>query len=653
MSEQIIGNDRILSTKLLVKAISEGQKYGERFCFILGAGASASSGILTGAELEYRWMLDLDKDPGFKEVHAVAKSLKEKKHLSHDFKEIEEAWNRAKEKRQTVLPSEYYFDIYTLRFYPNYRNGYHYLENLMERSKPSFGYHTLALMLTELSGSNLVITTNFDSLVEDALFLYTDKKPLVINHELLAEFAGDLNIKRPVIAKLHRGIFFDPLNRPEETNGLQGKWKDILEKVFQNYTPVVIGYGGGDSSLMEVLEKRDVAMKNGIYWCYVEKFGIPDEKIQTIVEDKKGYLVRTAGFDAVMLAIGNILFKDKIDPDTTRGTLERRIYTQVDNYEEEYKKLKVELEDVAETETPLNESEEELKENIEKLDERTKRSESERQKLEQMTAWDYYRQGNRYCDSEEYENAIVSYDKAIKQKTDYADAYYNRGVTYGKLGESEKAIADYSKAIELKPDYAKAYNNRGCTYDDLGESEKAIADYSKAVELKPDYADAYYNRGCANSKLGESEKAIADYSKAIELKPGYAEAYNNRGYTYDDLGESEKAIADYSKAIELKPDYAVAYNNRGTIYSRIGESEKAIADYSKAIELKPGYAEAYYNRGVIYAGLGESEKAIADYSKVIELNPKDKEAYEARAKVYYSLGEEEKAAADEEAASKL
>ena len=585
MSEQIIGNDRILSTKLLVKAISEGQKYGERFCFILGAGASASSGILTGAELEYRWMLDLDKNPGFKEVHAVAKSLKEKKHLSHDFKEIEEAWNRAKEKRQTVLPSEYYFDIYTLRFYPNYRNGYHYLENLMERSKPSFGYHTLALMLTELSGSNLVITTNFDSLVEDALFLYTDKKPLVINHELLAEFAGDLNIKRPVIAKLHRGIFFDPLNRPEETNGLQGKWKDILEKVFQNYTPVVIGYGGGDSSLMEVLEKRDVAMKNGIYWCYVEKFGIPDEKIQTIVEDKKGYLVRTAGFDAVMLAIGNILFKDKIDPDTTRGTLEGRIYAQVDNYEEEYKKLKVELEDVSDKEKPLNESEEELKENIEKLDERTKRSESERQKLEQMTVWDYNRRGIRSYDLGEYENAILSYEKAINLKPDYAIAYYNRGCVNTKLGESERAIADYSKAIELKPDYAEAYNNRGCTYDDLGESEKAIADYSKAVELKPDYADAYYNRGCANSKLGESEKAIADYSKAIELKPGHAEAYNNRGYTYSRIGESEKAIADYSKAIELNPKDKEAYEARAKVYYSLGEEEKAAADEEAASKL--------------------------------------------------------------------
>ena len=585
MSEQIIGNDRILSTKLLVKAISEGQKYGERFCFILGAGASASSGILTGAELEYRWMLDLDKDPGFKEVHAVAKSLKEKKHLSHEFKEIEEAWNRAKEERQTVLPSEYYFDIYTLRFYPNYRNGYHYLENLMERSKPSFGYHTLALMLTELSGSNLVITTNFDSLVEDALFLYTDKKPLVINHELLAEFAGDLNVKRPVIAKLHRGIFFDPLNRPEETNGLQGKWKDILEKVFQNYTPVVIGYGGGDGSLMEVLEKRDVAMKNGIYWCYVEKFGIPDEKIQTIVEDKKGYLVRTAGFDAVMLAIGNILFKDKIDPDTTRGTLEGRIYTQVDNYEEEYKKLKVELEDVSDKEKPLNESEEELKENIEKLDERTKRSESERQKLEQMTAWDYNRRGIRSYDLGEYENAILSYEKAINLKPDYAIAYYNRGCVNTKLGESERAIADYSKAIELKPDLAEAYNNRGYTYKKIGESEKAIADYSKAIELKPDLAEVYNNRGNAYDRLGESEKAIADYSKAIELKPDYAEAYYNRGVTYRKLGESEEAIADYSKAIELNPKDKEAYEARAKVYYSLGEEEKAAADEEAASKL--------------------------------------------------------------------
>ena len=108
----------------------------------------------------------------------------------------------------------------------------------MANAKPSFGYHPLALMLTDEGKHNLVITTNFDimysdpireqsipygkhhsvkacradqisllllhkrlyflgrgpiffhiapiNLVEDALFLYTDSKPPVINLELLA-----------------------------------------------------------------------------------------------------------------------------------------------------------------------------------------------------------------------------------------------------------------------------------------------------------------------------------------------------------------------------------------------------------------------------------------------------------------------------------
>lgn len=198
-------NERILSTNYLVKTIKDGQENGERFCFILGAGASVSSKIATGAQLEYKWMEEMNNDPGMNEVSKTAKRIA--KHLDHSFNEILKVWQEAKQNKQTTLPSEYYFDIYTLRFHPNHRNGYHYLENLMERTQPSFGYHVLSLLLAEDNGSNLVITTNFDTLVEDSLFLYTNKKPLVINHELLAEFAGDLNFKRPVVAKIHRGLF--------------------------------------------------------------------------------------------------------------------------------------------------------------------------------------------------------------------------------------------------------------------------------------------------------------------------------------------------------------------------------------------------------------------------------------------------------------
>lgn len=52
MAEQIIEDYRIISTKQLVGAIKEGISGSERFCFILGSGASVSSGIPMGSELE-------------------------------------------------------------------------------------------------------------------------------------------------------------------------------------------------------------------------------------------------------------------------------------------------------------------------------------------------------------------------------------------------------------------------------------------------------------------------------------------------------------------------------------------------------------------------------------------------------------------------
>lgn len=608
----MIGDNRILSTKYLVKAIREGRKNGERFCFILGAGASVSSGIPTGAELEYRWMEDMAAELGMEEVSRDAKALREKDQLDHDFAEIKNAWEEAKKAKRKALASEYYFDIYTLRFRPNYRNGYHYLENLMEDANPSFGYHPLALLLADEGGSNLVITTNFDSLVEDSLFLYTNKKPLVINHELLAEFAGDLNIRRPVIAKLHRGLFFDPLNRAEETKELHGRWKEVLEKVFQNYTPIVIGYGGGDSSLMGVLQEESIKMKNGIYWCYMEKYGLPDEKIQEIVKNKEGYLVRTAGFDAVMLAVGNALFPNEIDPAGAERHLSGKINKQIIAYGEEYRQLvKEEKEHESEAEEGINASEKEFEQDIEEFKIRVNETESERENQNRMSGWDYVRQGNRYYDEGEYERAVESYTKSLDIQ-DMAEAYYNRGCAYSKLKENEKAVQDYSSAIELDPDYAYAYYNRGNEYFRVKEFGKAVLDYNKTIELNPGYAEAYYNLGSAHYELGESEKAVQNYSKAIELDPDDENGYNNRGNAYSQLRENEKAVSDYKKAVELNPNYVKAYYNLGSFFKNNGDLAKAEEYFTQAIERDSGYKSAYQKRAEVYRALGQDEKAAAD-----------------------------------------
>ena len=652
MAGQIVKMHQIISIKQLVRAVQEGKSNAERFCFIIGSGASVSSGIPTGAGLEYQWMKEMEETSGLEEIREVAKTLKE--HLDNDFAAIEADWEKVKESGG-ALSSEYYFDIYKLRFFPNHRNGYHYLEKIMANKNPGFGYHPLALMLTDGTGSNLVITTNFDSLIEDALFLYTDNKPLVINHELLAEYAGDANIKRPIIAKVHRGIFFDPLNQPEETNELKGKWRDVLVSVFQNYTPIVIGYGGGDNSLMNLLEDDNIKMKNGIYWCYYEKYGLPNDKIQTLIQKKNGFLVRTAGFDAAMLAFGNALFPDKIGVHEAEEYLNRRISAQIANYEMEYKRL-MELEhstDDVTVQTQASQSETDFKMEIEKMVERSRLSEKERLERNQMTAWDYRRQGDRYYNSGQYAKAVESYSVAIDMQPKSVQFYNDRGCTYNFLGEYKKAISDLDKAIELDPKDAELYYNRGCAYDGLGEYDKAISDLDKAIELDPKLAVAYISRGHMYNSLEEYDKAIPDLDKAIELNPKDAVAYNNRGYAYNCLEEYDKAIPDLDKAIELDPKYAVAYNNRGYVYNGLEEYDKAISDFKKSIELDPKQANSYKHYGATWKKRGDFAKALELITKAIELDPKYKEAYEERAEIYRSLGKIAEAEEDEATAERL
>lgn len=589
--------ERKITARKLAEIIKDSMG-DESFCFVLGAGASVESGISTGGELEMEWMNYIeDNEERLKDYRKTADDLRAKNQLKYPFSEIEAAWNTAKKNGWKTLPSKYYFDLYKLRFYPHRKNGYRFLEDLMERAEPSMGYHVLAKLLTwENCSSNLVITTNFDSLVEDSLFLYTDKKPLVAGHESLAGYMESKS-QRPVVAKVHRGLMYEPFNSTEDISKLQPQWSAALSLAFKNYTPIVIGYAGGDQSLMAFMNKKSTEMHNGIYWCYLEKYGLPDETILNFLQKKNGVLVAIDGFDALMLTIGSTLFPNDISPDGTEKCLRERFERRVQNYNEKYAEAK---------------KKQENKEAMQPIEAAQQTGEKKREEDNALTAWDYIRRGNRFSDKGDYPAAITEYENAMRVDPKLAAAYNNRGNRYDDLGKSREALADYNKAIELDSKYAFAYNNRGSTYHKLEQYDKALADYDKAIELDPKYATAYNNRGITYRKLKQYDKAIADYNKAIELDPKFAITYYNRGNSYFDLKQYDKALADYNIAIELDSKYAAAYYNRGNAYDALGEYDKALADFNKAIELNPKYVRAYNNRAKAYRAIGEIALAEAD-----------------------------------------
>ena len=637
---------KVLSAKKFIQVFKESSENKQRFCFILGAGASVDSGIPTGNQLEMQWMNYLmGKTPhngtyaSEDETEKIANQLYADDEMEHTFAEIKKAWEEAVKDGKN-LSSEYYFDLYKLRFHPNPRNGYRFLEKIMVNRTPSLGYHTLALLMTskELHNlHNLVITTNFDSLLEDALFLFTDQKPLVISHESLAAFI-DSDTQRPIIAKVHRGLMFDPFNSPETTNHLEKEWHEALDYALKTYTPVVIGYGGGDGSLMSYLEKTN--SNKGIYWCYLPKYGQPSSSIQRLVKSKDGCLVEIDGFDQFFLELGLNMFPDgDITPPKTGAYLTKQVKERIFNYRTQfYEAFKKEGMD----------------EILSLMSDVEKRYENEKLAGNvPLTAVDYLYRGDRKRREGKLDEAIQEYCKAIEVDPDYAEPYISRGIMYGNQGKYEQSITDFSEAIRCDSSLSHAYYNRALCYKHSEKYHKAIDDNTTAIRLNPSYISAYINRGNCYAKLEQYDHAIYDYDKAIELDSSNAMPYINRGNCYGELKQIERAIQDYDKAIELDSNYAVAYNNRGNSYSDLKQHEQAIQDYDKAIELDPNYAFAYYNRGLSYADLKQYERAIQDYDKAIELEPNDAAAYNNRGLSYAGLKQYERAIQDYDKAIEL
>ncbi len=148
--------------------------------------------------------------------------------------------------------------------------------------------------------------------------------------------------------------------------------------------------------------------------------------------------------------------------------------------------------------------------------------------------------GNQFFATESYEEALRSYDQALKIKPDDDSAWYNRGNALGNLGRYEEAIASFDQALKIKPDEDSAWNNRGLALGKLGRYEEAIASYDQALAIKTDLVKVLYNKAYCYDLLGKTDLALENLQRAIALNPKSVRERAKTDPDFDGIREDER-----------------------------------------------------------------------------------------------------------------
>jgi tetratricopeptide (TPR) repeat protein len=198
--------------------------------------------------------------------------------------------------------------------------------------------------------------------------------------------------------------------------------------------------------------------------------------------------------------------------------------------------------------------------------------------MDPVHAQESYDAGVRLMKITRYPQAILSFDRAIDLRSDFADAYLMRGRSFASDGHADKAIGDFTKVIELRPHDPQPWLDRARAYIDGKDYQSAIGDTAQALALDSNLADAHALSGTALRAMGNLDGALTDFSRAVTLAPVEAN-YFERGITYQMMGKHPQAIADFTQVISFAPDEAMAYFARAKSKRALGDEKGADEDH--------------------------------------------------------------------------
>lgn len=246
------------------------------YALLLGSGVSAGAGVPTGwqvmVDLARKVLVASGDDSGDPEQW-----LQSHFDGAPNYSELLEQLGSEKATRQGLLE----------RYFESSDDG--------ESLKPGKSHEAIARLVS--SGHvRVIVTTNFDTLIEDALTAI-GLKPQVISQPSDVLSMTPLAHTRITVIKLHGDYKqIDTLNTSEELSVYPEEWQTLLRQVFGDYGLVIAGWSAEwDVALVDALKSHS-KRKYPLFW---DSRSSNSDKAQQLVTNLEGQIIQSEDADSM------------------------------------------------------------------------------------------------------------------------------------------------------------------------------------------------------------------------------------------------------------------------------------------------------------------------------------------------------------------
>jgi len=255
--------------------------------------------------------------------------------------------------------------------------------------------------------------------------------------------------------------------------------------------------------------------------------------------------------------------------------------------------------------------------------------------------------GYSYSQSQQYDKAIDTYQKALAQDPDNTNLRRYYAETLMSAGKNPAARVELQKILKSEPEDGLTYKRLAMIDREEGRFDDARQELEKAKSLSPDDLEIPFQEAQLESTVGNNDKAIEILKGLVKQseRPGgqytVPEA-NNRALFLERLGSVYRDQQKYSQAMETFKQIQELGPLQGPRAEMLiietlrlqRQPDKAMAEAEAAVKAYPKNQELAILQATMLGEAGHVDEAIAQLQALLTHRPVDRPIYITIAQVY-------------------